>query len=105
MNFIPELFKQAREKFGYEIELCHDVHSRLTPIEASRLGKLLEPYKLLFIEDAVTTENAEGYKVIREHTDTPLATGEKFNTLWDAKEMIQNQWIDYVRTAVHMVAD
>jgi len=100
MNFIPELFKQARDKFGYDIHLCHDVHSRLTPIEASRLCKLLEPYKLLFIEDAVTTENPEGYKIIREHTDTPLATGEKFNTLWDAKEMIQNQWIDYVRTAL-----
>jgi mannonate dehydratase len=100
MNFIPELFKQAREKFGYNIQLCHDVHSRLTPIEASRLCKLLEPYKLLFIEDAVTTENPEGYKIIREHTDTPLATGEKFNTLWDAKEMIQNQWIDFVRTAI-----
>ncbi len=100
MNFIPELFKRARDQFGYDIELCHDVHSRLTPIEASKLGKLLEPYGLLFLEDPVTTANAEGYKVIREHTDTPLATGEKFNTLWDAKELIQNQWIDYVRTAV-----
>ena len=100
MNFIPELFKQAREKFGYDIHLCHDVHSRLTPIEASRLCKLLEPYMLLFVEDAVTTENSEGYKIIREHTDTPLATGEKFNTIWDAKEMVQNQWIDYLRTAI-----
>lgn len=100
MNFIPELFKKARERFGDEIGLCHDVHSRLTPIEASKLGKLLEPYHLLFLEDTVTSANPEGYKIIREHTDTPLAVGEKFNTLWDAKELIQNQWIDYVRTAV-----
>jgi len=99
LNFIPELFKKAREKFGYEIELCHDVHSRLTPIEAARLAKALEPYGLLFLEDPVTTENQEGYKILREQTHMPLATGEKFNTLWEAKEMIQNQWIDYVRTA------
>lgn len=100
MNFIPKLFKQARERFGFGIKLCHDVHSRLTPIEASRLGKLLEPYDLLFLEDAVTAANAEGYKIIREHTHTPLAVGEKFTSIWDAKELIENQWIDYVRSAV-----
>jgi len=99
LNFIPELFKKAREKYGYDIELCHDIHSRLTPIEAARLAKSLEPYGLLFLEDPVTTENQEGYKILREQTHLPLATGEKFNTLWDAKEMIQHQWIDYVRTA------
>jgi len=99
LNFIPQLFKKAREKFGYEIELCHDVHSRLTPVEAARLAKSLEPYGLLFLEDPITTENQESYKILRDQTYMPLATGEKFNTLWDAKEMIQNQWIDYVRTA------
>jgi len=100
MNFIPELFKQARDRFGYDLKLCHDVHSRLTPIEAARLGKLLEPYDLFFIEDPLPTENPDGYRIIREHTVSPIATGEKFNTLWDAKELIENQWIDYVRTAV-----
>lgn len=100
MNFIPELFKQARERFGYDIGLCHDVHSRLTPIEASRLGKLLEPYNLLFIEDTVPSENPQGYKIVREHTVVPLAVGEIFNTVWDAKVLIENQWIDYLRTAI-----
>lgn len=100
MNFIPELFKQARERFGEEIGLCHDVHSRLTPIEAARLGKLLEPYNLLFIEDTVTSENPKGYKIVREHTVAPLAVGEIFNTVWDAKELIENQFIDYLRIAV-----
>lgn len=100
MNFIPELFKQARERFGYDIGLCHDVHSRLTPIEASRLGKLLEPYNLLFIEDAVPSENPQGYKIVREHTVVPLAVGEIFNTVWDSKVLIENQWIDYLRTAI-----
>lgn len=100
MNFIPELFKQARERFGYNIELCHDVHSRLTPIEASRLGKLLEPYNLLFLEDTVTSENPKGYQIVRDHTVVPLAVGEIFNTVWDAKCLIENQWIDYLRTAI-----
>lgn len=99
LNFVPELFKQARERFGMEIELVHDVHSRLTPIEAAKLGKALEPYQLLFLEDSVTAENQSGYQVIRQHTTTPLAVGEIFNTIWDAKELIENQWIDYIRMA------
>ena len=99
LNFIPQLFQKAREKYGDEIELLHDVHSRLTPIEAARLGKALEPYNLLFLEDSVIAENQSGYKYVREHTTTPLAVGETFNTIWDAKELIENQWIDYLRTA------
>jgi mannonate dehydratase len=100
MNFIPELFKQARERFGNEIQLVHDVHSRLTPIESARLGKLLEPYDLLFLEDASAADNQDGYKIIRNHTTIPLAIGEIFNTVWDAKDLIANQHIDYLRTAI-----
>ena len=81
------------------MQLVHDVHSRLTPIEAAHLGKLLEPYKLMFLEDASAADNQDGYQVIRNHTITPLAVGEIFNTVWDAKDLIVNQRIDYLRTA------
>lgn len=100
MNFIPQLFKAAREKYGPEIRLCHDVHNRLTPIEAARLGKLLEPYDLLFLEDMVPADNQESYKVIRQHTTTPIAIGEIFNTIWDGKYLIENELIDYIRMAI-----
>ena len=53
LNFIPEVFAQVRKEFGSEIHLLHDVHYRLTPIEAARLGKDLEPYRLFWMEDAV----------------------------------------------------
>ena len=98
-NIVVELFKQARARFGNNIHLLHDVHSRLTPIESARLGKLLEPYNLLFLEDASIAENQDSYKVIRQHTTTPLAIGETYNTIWDCKDLIQNQLIDYIRVA------
>lgn len=98
-NLVVELFKQARERFGHDIHLLHDVHSRLTPIESARLGKLLEPYDLLFLEDASIAENQDSYKIIRQHTTTPLAIGETYNTIWDCKDLIQNQLIDYIRVA------
>jgi len=99
LNFIPALFQKAREQYGNEIELLHDVHSRLTPIEAARLGKELEAYNLLFLEDSVTAENQQGFQLVRQHTTIPLAVGEIFNTIWNAKELIENQWIDYIRIA------
>lgn len=98
-GMVEDLFRAARERLGEEVHLLHDVHSRLTPIESARLGKSLEQYNLLFLEDASIAENQDSYTVIREHTTTPLAIGETYNTIWDCKDLIQNQLIDYIRTA------
>lgn len=98
-NTIDDLFTRARQRLGNEVYLLHDVHSRLTPIESARLGKMLEKYNLLFLEDASIAENQDSYKIIRQHTTTPLAIGETYNTLWDCKDLIQNQLIDYIRVA------
>ncbi len=98
-KLVGELFERAREKLGDDVALLHDVHNRLTPIEAARLGKMLEPYNLLFLEDACNAENQESYRYIRHHTTTPLAIGETYNTIWDCKTLIETQSIDYIRTA------
>ena len=99
---VPKLFESLRLKFGDEIHLLHDVHHRLTPIEAARLGKSLEPYHLFWLEDAVTAELQEGFRIVRQHTTTPLALGEVFNSIWDAHILITEQLIDYIRmTIVH----
>ncbi len=102
LRVVPELFKAAREAMGWDVHLLHDIHHRLTPIEAGRLGKALEPYNLFWIEDPTPAENQEALKLIRHHTTTPIAVGEVFNSIWDAKDLIQNQLIDYIRaTVVH----
>ncbi len=100
LDFAPKLFERLRDTVGYEPHLLHDVHHRLTPIEAGRLGKSLEPYRLFWMEDATPAENQEAFRLIRQHTVTPLAVGEIFNTIWDAKDLIQNQLIDYIRMTV-----
>jgi mannonate dehydratase len=97
---VPRLFARVREVFGEELHLLHDCHHRLTPIEAGRLGKELEPFHLFWIEDPVPAELQEGFKIIREHTTTPIAVGEVFNSIWDAHDLIRNQWIDYIRATV-----
>ena len=102
MRVVPKLFAAAREALGEEVHLLHDVHHRLTPIEAGRLGRDLEPYRPFWMEDSVVAENQDNFKLIRQHTTTPLAVGEIFSSIWDAKDLIQNQLIDYIRaTVVH----
>jgi mannonate dehydratase len=98
----PGLFEAARDKLGWDLHLLHDVHHRLTPIEAGRLGKDLEPYRPFWMEDAVPAENQASFRIIRRHTTTPLAVGEIFNSIWDCKQLIEEQLIDYIRaTVVH----
>jgi mannonate dehydratase len=98
----PDLFAAARERLGWDLHLLHDVHHRLTPIEAGRLGKDLEPYRLFWMEDATPAENQASFRLVRQHTTTPLAVGEIFNSVWDCKQLIEEQLIDYIRaTVVH----
>ena len=100
LDNIPKLFETLRSAYGNEPHLLHDVHHRLTPIEAARLGKDLESFRLFWLEDAVPAENQAGFRLIRQNTVTPLAVGEIFNTIWDCKQLIEEQLIDYIRTTI-----
>ena len=82
------------------IPLLHDGHHRLTPNQAAKLGKSLEPYDLFWLEDCTPGENQEGLRRVRSQTTTPLAIGEVFNTVFDYQTLITEQLIDYVRSAV-----
>jgi mannonate dehydratase len=100
LDVVPALFARLRQEFGDGLHLLHDVHHRCTPIEAARLGKALEPYHLFWMEDPTPAELQEGFRLIRQHTTTPIAVGEVFNTIYDCQTLIEEQLIDYVRTTV-----
>lgn len=100
LDHVPKLFEALRARFGFTHHLLHDVHHRLTPIEAGRLGRSLEPYRLFWLEDPTPAENQAAFRLIRQHTVTPIAVGEVFNTVFDCQALIQEQLIDYIRTTV-----
>lgn len=100
LNHAPKLFEALRARYGFDVELLHDAHHRLTPNEAAQLGRALEPYRLFWLEDVTPAENQEAFRRIRAATTTPLAVGEVFNTIWDCKDLIQEQLIDFIRTTV-----
>jgi mannonate dehydratase len=97
---MPTVFEAVRNEFGPDLPLLHDSHHRLTPIQAARLGKDLEPYDLFWLEDCTPAENQEGLRLVRSKTTTPLAIGEVFNTVFDFRTLVNEQLIDYVRAAV-----
>ncbi len=100
LDLAPRLFERLRSDHGRQIELLHDAHHRLTPIEAARLARDLEPYRLFWLEDATPAENPDGFELIRRHSVTPLAVGEVFNAIWDCRALLERQLIDYIRTTI-----
>jgi mannonate dehydratase len=97
LNFIPELFARVRQACGDDLHLLHDVHHRLTPIEAARLGRELEPFHPFWIEDPVSGELQEGLRLLRSHSTVPVAIGEVFNSVYDYTTLITEQLIDFIR--------
>lgn len=97
LRTIPRLFAYLREKLGDEVELMHDVHERLNPIQAARLAKELEPFHLFFLEDPLRPEHKESFRLLRHHSTTPIAMGELYHTKWECLTLITEQLIDFIR--------
>lgn len=98
-----KLFDHVRSKVGYDIQLLHDSHERMAPIEAVRLAKELEPYHLFFLEDILSPEQGEWYKILRQQCTTPIALGELFNNPKEWDYLVSNRLIDFVRAHISQI--
>lgn len=98
-----KLFDGIRSKIGFDIELCHDVHERLKPIEAIKFACELEQYDLFFLEDAISLEGGEWIRQLRAKTTIPLAQGELFNNPYEWKFLIAERLIDYIRVHISQI--
>jgi mannonate dehydratase len=100
LRYLPKLLDRVRSTYGFDFHLLHDVHHRCTPIQAARLARDVEPFDLFWLEDAVAGELQEGLRLIRQHSTTPIAIGEVFNSVYDYTTLITEQLIDYVRMPI-----
>ncbi len=99
IRYLPKVLEAVREKVGDDIHLLHDAHHRLTPNQAARLAKAVEPAGLFWLEDVTPAEDQDALRLVRNASTTPLAIGEVFNTIYDCQHLIENRLIDYIRTA------
>jgi mannonate dehydratase len=100
---VPKLFKHLRKKVGFDVELLHDVHERLSPVDAVRLARELEEYGLFFLEDPLAPEQIEWFEVLRRQTATPIAMGELFNNPREWTPLITGKLIDFIRVHISQV--
>lgn len=99
----PDLFAAARQALGAEVELIHDVHSRLTPKDAVRLARDLEPHRLFFLEDVVPPDYYDRLPEIRAASPVPLAVGEQLASMPAAVRMVRELGVDYLRVHISAV--
>jgi mannonate dehydratase len=94
------LFDYIRDRFGYGVEILHDVHERIPPILGVWLAKEVERYQLFFLEDLFSPEDNEYFRMVREQCSTPIAMGELWNSPHEVVPMIKDRLIDFIR--IHM---
>lgn len=99
----PRLFADARAALGDEVELLHDVHSRLTPKQAIVLARSLEPYRLYFVEDPIAPEHYDKLPSVTAASPVPIACGEQLSSLSDAARLVQTGGVDLLRVHVSTV--
>jgi len=98
-----KMIEYVRAQVGDEVELLHDVHERLAPIDAVQFAKDVEPYKLFFLEDALAPEDIEYFRHIRRVCATPIAMGELFNNPHEWRLLIEERLIDFLRMHVSQI--
>jgi mannonate dehydratase len=95
-----KMFEECRKQLGEEIELCHDVHERVTTTQAVQFCKDVEKFKLFFFEDPLSPEDIQWFRLIRQQCTTPIAMGELFNSPHEWSPLITERLIDYIRVHV-----
>ncbi len=94
---VIDMFDAVRKQCGEKVELLHDIHERVQPLEAINLIKALEDYRPFFIEDPFSPENNRYFELLRQHTTVPIAMGELFNSPHEWVDPITKRWFDFIR--------
>ncbi|MDE0183480.1 MAG: galactonate dehydratase [Caldilineaceae bacterium] len=92
-----------RQAVGRDVDLCIEIHRRLTPSEAIVLGRGIEPYHPFFYEDPVTPDNFDEMALVASKIGIPIATGERLFSIWEFQALLQRGAVQFVRPDVCMV--
>jgi mannonate dehydratase len=103
LKSVPKMFEVVRKRCGEDVELLHDIHERVEPMDAINMIKKLEEYSPFFIEDPFSPENMKWFKTLRQATSVPIAMGELFNNINEFKEPMVEQLFDYIRIHVSQI--
>ena len=88
-----------REAVGNDVDLMVDLHGPpwMPPKDAIALGRALEPYHLLFMEDPIAPENIDGLARVADAVAIPIAAGERLATIWGWRPLIEREIVDVIQ--------
>ena len=95
-----EFTAAIREAVGDEVDILVECHGRYDPEWVIQLAERIAPYKPFFIEDPIRHENPETMSLVREKIHLPLAAGERYHNKWEFREIIRNNYVNYIRPDV-----
>jgi galactonate dehydratase len=97
-----ETVGRYREAVGNEVDLCIEIHRRLTPTEAIVLARGIEPYHPFFYEDPILPDNFDAMALVANNIHIPIATGERLHTIYEFEMLLKRGAVQYVRPDVCM---
>jgi galactonate dehydratase len=100
MNDAIEAVGRYREAVGDDVDLCVEIHRRLTPHEAIVLARGIEPYKPFFYEDPIPPDSFDAMEQVARSIRIPIATGERLHTIYEFEMLLRRGAVQYVRPDV-----
>jgi galactonate dehydratase len=92
--------RQLREAVGKDVDLCIEIHRRMTPPEAIALGRGIEKYTPMFFEDPLRPNSFDAMAWVADHIPIPVATGERFISIYQFQTLLTRHAVQYLRPDV-----
>ena len=96
-NLAVEKLKAVREAVGPNVELFVEVHGRLSPSDAIRVGNRMAEHRPFFFEEPVPPQNLDALKKVADHLTIPIATGERLLTKYDFADLLPLHAVDLIQ--------
>ncbi|MES2175888.1 MAG: L-rhamnonate dehydratase [Pseudomonadota bacterium] len=90
-----DLIRTVRETVGDEIDIMADAYMGWSLDYAKRMMRLIEPFNLRWLEEAIIPDDINGYHELRRFGTTPIAAGEHEFTSYGFRQMIEAKALDY----------
>lgn len=97
-----ETVRRYREAVGNDVDLCIEIHRRLTPAEAVALAEGIAPYHPMFYEDPIPPDSLDAMVDVSRKIKIPIATGERFFTMQQFATLLERGAVQYIRPDVCM---
>lgn len=89
-----------REALGNDVDLCIEIHRRLSPAEAVVFATEIAPYRPMFYEDPIAPTTPDSMGRVAGRVNVPVATGERFHSLYDFQNHFARDALTYARISV-----